>query len=635
MKVCSLISFLFCFSWASAQNWQYNISSVPDSLKKNADVIVHLDNSELKIDGPASAVLSNHRVYTVLNEDGKYALWFSESSSKYAVLDEVEIKVYDQNGKQLNKYKKKDMTTVGIGEGLIDDGFSTYLRISALSFPVTVDVKYEKKYKSSFFPDFYFIGAREGVLDATYSVTLPAAMTLRYKSQHTSITPSIVDNGSNKTYKWNVKNLSPIENEEGAVSAGNRYPHVSIVTDQFSYYGYEGNLSSWKSFGEWLNGLYTGLDELPEEKKLFLANLVKDAPTESEKIKRIYQYMQGNFRYVSIQLGIGGLRPFPANFTDQKKYGDCKGLSNYMKAALKAVGIRSHVAIINAQHNAEPVDPNFPANDFNHVILCVPAKDTIWLECTSSSAEFGKLGTFTENRNALLVTENGGVLVATPKSQSSANTLTTRTMVKIENDLSAITETVISPRGSYGQIMQDILKSNHDDQKKAIVYYFGYKQPDDFVLTGENNTQQLTLKMAIRKVPEFNSGDKYFFGQRINKIWVSRLPSSQNRKMDFYFRFPFEQYDTTILTLNPSLRTEAMPQEKEIKTDYGYYHSRTWFNEQENAIYTATTLILNRHKVLAKDYAAVKSFFDEVMQDDSQRIVMKRTETTVTEKKTF
>src|SRR4030095_3800912 len=137
-------------------------------------------------------------------------------------------------------------------------------------------------------------------------------------------------------------------------------------------------------------------------------NLVKDAPSESEKIKRIYEYMQNNFRYVSIQLGIGGYRPFSATFTDQKKYGDCKGLSNYMKAALKSVGIKSHIAIINAQYNAEPVDPDFPANNFNHAILCVPGKDTIWLECTSSSAEFGKLGTFTENRNALLVTENGG-----------------------------------------------------------------------------------------------------------------------------------------------------------------------------------------------------------------------------------
>src|SRR5213076_654770 len=122
-------------------------------------------------------------------------------------------------------------------------------------------------------------------------------------------------------------------------------------TDQFSFYGSQGNLSSWKSLGEWLNGLYNGQDELPEERKAFQANLVKDAPGDREKVRLIYKYMQENFRYVSIQLGIGGLKPFPATFTDQKKYGDCKGLSNYMKASLKAVGIKSYVAIINSQYN--------------------------------------------------------------------------------------------------------------------------------------------------------------------------------------------------------------------------------------------------------------------------------------------
>src|SRR6185503_18169122 len=204
--------------------------------------------------------------------------------------------------------------------------------------------------------------------------------------------------------------------EAGAVSGQNRYPHVSIVSDRFSHYGFEGDLSSWKSFGQWINTLYSGLDILPPDRQQFFTQLVKDASDNKEKIKRIYQYMQKNFRYVSIQLGIGGLKPFSAEFTDKKKYGDCKALSNYMKAALKSVGIPSHIAIINAEYNQEPVDPNFPANGFNHVILCVPGQnDSIWLECTSSTAAFGELGSFTENRNALLITDNGGVLVPTPK----------------------------------------------------------------------------------------------------------------------------------------------------------------------------------------------------------------------------
>ena len=132
-------------------------------------------------------------------------------------------------------------------------------------------------------------------------------------------------------------------------SGSDKYPHVKIVSDQiFALWPRRVTFSSWKSFGSWIKDLYQGLDVLPPDRQQFFKSLVENAGSETEKIKRIYTYLQQNFRYVSIQLGIGGLKPFSAEFTDKKKYGDCKALSNYMKAALKAVGIKSYVAIINA-----------------------------------------------------------------------------------------------------------------------------------------------------------------------------------------------------------------------------------------------------------------------------------------------
>ena len=68
------------------------------------------------------------------------------------------------------------------------------------------------------------------------------------------------------------------------------------------------------------------------------------------------------------------INPFPATFVDEKKYGDCKALSNYMRALLKAVDIPSYYALIRAGENEEPADFDFPHNNFNHAILCVPFK---------------------------------------------------------------------------------------------------------------------------------------------------------------------------------------------------------------------------------------------------------------------
>lgn len=615
-----------------------NLATVPDSLKNGASVIVHSETINLEVESLNDATLKVQKVFTVLNEEGKDALLFNEYSTKYLSLADAEIKVYDQSGKQVERHKKKEMTTLAVGEGLIEEGYMTYYKVQPSAYPVTVEFSYEQKLKSTLaIPSYRFISDGEAVVQSSYTAKMPAGIKLRYKANHCSLTPVITEGEKGTTYQWTVHNLPHMDDEEGSASYRSRFPFVSIASDQFSHYGFQGDLSSWKSFGVWIKGLYEGLDELPADRQQFFRQLVAGAPTEREKIRRIYQYLQENFRYVSIQLGIGGMRPFSAAFTDQKKYGDCKALSNVMKAALKAVGIRSCVAIINAGYNEEPVDAAFPSNNFNHVVLCVPGKDSIWLECTSATAEFNRLGTFTENRNALLITEEGGVLVSTPQSDALANTMTTHTTVTMEDDLSAISETVMDATGDLGEMMTALAKEARDAQKKALVFSFGYKQPDDFLLTGQKtgDQQQTIMKMSLRKLPDFSSGQKYFFTPRLQKIWVGKLPKTENRKLDFYFPFPFVKKDTTVLKLPAGFQPDVLPKEKELKTAQASYRSKTWYNEKENAFYTVTELTLKKHKVKASDFREVKAFFEEVAQDDTQKIVVKKSETAAVEKKAF
>jgi hypothetical protein len=635
----TVFTLILCLFLVAARSQVYNSASIPEELKKNADVVTLVDNTSIDVEDIDKATIKMHKVFTVLSEEGKGALSFSQYCNKYVVLDDADIKLYDKNGKQTAHYKKKDLGSTAIGEGLVEDGYVAFYRISTPTYPVTVEYNYTVKLKSILnLPGFQLQSAKEAVVQSNYSIKFPVAINIRYKPKLTSISPQVTDDGKYKMFSWTAKNLAAMEDEDGSASDDSKFPHIDIAADQFAYYGNKGDQSSWKNFGGWINSLYNGLDELPADRQQFFHDLVKDAPDEVEKARRIYDYLQQNFRYVSIQLGIGGLKPFSASFTDQKKYGDCKALSNYMKAALKAVGIKSYVAIINAEYDAEPVDPDFPCNQFNHVIVCVPQpKDSIWLECTSSKTAFGILGTFTENRNALLITEDGGVLVPTPRSKSSENILATRTTVLMDDDLSGESETVISSTGEYHELIVDALKDKRDDQKAFIVRRLGYKEPDDFVFekapgTNENQTR---IKMIVRKVPEFTAGDKYFLKPRLHKMISRSLPTATDRKLDFYFVFPFENRDTTVIKLPANYHAEVLPKENALSSDYSYYQSKSWYDEKENAIYTSTSIVLNRHKIAAKDYSTVKNFFDEVMKDDAQRIIVKKTGVATTEKKPF
>lgn len=606
----------------------YISDSVSSEVKKNAAVVKRFENIEFVVNKPDDATVEFHQVFTVLNEEGKSTLLFNEYTSKYISLDDVEIKLYDAKGKQISRYKKKDLHTQAVGEGLIEDGYVTFFESTTSTYPVTVEYKYKLQYTGTLnIPDYRISRHSEGVEQSQFTARIAESAGLRYRAKNIDLKPEITQEGKYAVYKWKVKNLPPYEYEDGAVSYEERYPSVKMALNRFSIYGYEGDMSSWKNFGAWISSLYKGLDELPQEKKTFFNNLVSSAKNDREKARIIYEYLQKNFRYVSIQLGIGGYKPFSAAFTEQKKYGDCKGLSNYMKAALNAVGVKSHLAIINAGYNDEPVIPEFPSNSFNHVILCIPQlKDSIWLECTSSTSDFAELGTFTENRYAMLITENGGVLVPTPSSNPNSNKLITKTIIEMADDGSGESRTEFRTSGYFRVLMDDVLKAKKDDQKETLVFGLYYKQPDEFEFNKVEKAgiHTTTLAMVVEKIPEFTAGSKVFLSPRLYKLWPRKLPKAENRRLDFYFRQPFIETDTTIYKLPDGFVVDVMPATKELTSEYSHYISKTWYDENQKALINTVTLELKKHKIPAAKYAEVKKFFDDVMMNENQRIVIKK-----------
>src|SRR6187402_1623911 len=606
----------------------YNLATIPDSIKKDAKVIVQSENKIFKIEDINDASLYVHKIYTVVNEDGKDELDFYVTTTKFISLSDAEIKVYDANGKQISKHKKKDMTTHAMGEGLVDDGYVTFYNISTSNYPVTIDLEYELKFKGTlFYPSFDILTPGTGVIQSSFTAKVPAGLDLRYKARNVKLAPAIKDEGKIRSYTWAVNNLAPFEYEESAVSYENRYPSILLAPNKFKMEDYEGDMTSWKSFGMWYASLKKGIDVLPEGKKIFFREMVSDAKNDKEKIKVIYEYLQKNFRYVSIQLGIGGFKPFPATFTESKKYGDCKGLSNFMQAALDGVGIKSYQALINRQSNGLPVDPDFPHNRFNHVILFVPLKeDSVWLECTSSSLDFGSLDISTENKNALLITENGGVLVSTPASNSHSNIFSAYSKVMLKEDGSGDMETIFHTAGEYREMIDDILKAKRDEQKQSLVMDLSFKQPDDFELSKKEGepTHTALLKMSIEKVPEFSAGSKLFLAPRLYKIWNRKLPKTDNRRLDFYFNFPFEKTDTTVYVLPAGYKVDALPPAKELKTEYTSYSTKCWYDETQKAVYSSVQIILNQHVIPAAKYAGIKKFFDDVLINDGQKIVIRK-----------
>ncbi|WP_430897120.1 MULTISPECIES: DUF3857 domain-containing protein [unclassified Paraflavitalea] len=629
-------SFLFILAILSgmALNAQvkplYAATYIPDSLKKEADVVVRDQQQELIIKNPGKGTLSVKRVVTILNAKGKDELIFRGFQDKFNKVGDIDIDMFDEWGNYVKRLKKKDLSKFPIGDGIsiANDDYIIIGELTTDKYPVTVEINYTLTYNGFLeYPDFDFQEYDASIQKSSFKIVTSKNNRVRYKNYRCNLTPLIQETGDNISYYWAVNNVLPLKSQPGSAKRDN--PRVLISPSLFEMDDYAGDMSSWKSFGKWQSSLIKQTNQLPPAQATFYRELVKSAGSDREKIKILYEYLQKNFRYVSIQLGIGGWKPFSAEFVDAKKYGDCKALSNFMQATLNAVNIKSHYAVINAGSDQMPVDPDFPQSAFNHVILCVPQpKDTIWLECTSRTQPFGVLGNFTENRNAFLITDDGGTMVSTPKSKAEQNTYSANSVITFNEDASGSVTTVMSMTGEYiSEYDHYLFEAGEQTRKQYLINVRGFKQPDEMKLEKKVGTHELLVvefQGEYEKIPDFSTGSKFFLSQRLNKFWVDNLPKVENRTNDYYMDFPLVQNDTTVIKIPKGFIVDNLPKNNSFEFSQGSFKALYAFDATKSEVSIINFIKVTGNKIPAAKYQEAYDFFNKVLKELQQKIVLKK-----------
>src|SRR5690606_12487089 len=199
-----------------------------------------------------------------------------------------------------------------------------------------------------------------------------------------------------------------------------------------------------------------------------MKELTKDAKNDVEKAQIVFEYMQNNTRYISVQVGLGGWKPFPAKDVDKLGYGDCKALTNYTKSLLESVGVKSYYTIIHASDYIRDIDENNISLQGNHVLLTLPTSNgNLFLECTSQKIPFGYLGSSTENRKAQVIKPEGAYFVDTHSTKEDKNVLKAKFIVDLTNLQKVKTKVNFENKGSFYNSIYH-LKSN---DKKEINRY--------------------------------------------------------------------------------------------------------------------------------------------------------------------
>ncbi|HTI57666.1 DUF3857 domain-containing protein [Mucilaginibacter sp.] len=633
-----LFAGLFFFSLAARSQDKdipkelYTAAGIPDSLKEDANSVVRYSWDELKITGPGKETRNHHSLITILNEKGDHeALLQYGYNKKYDNYSFIDVHVYDKNGKMIKKYRKGDMYdgAVSMESTLVNDERFLGLKHSVADYPETIEIEYgESKTSLIDLGQWNLQGDEQSIQNEYYAISINSDAGFRYFNRNTTLKPEKTSSGNIDTYTWRVSNLKAFKLEEEAMP-WRVMPAIKFSQTKFDFFGNPGDISSWDTYGKWQQVLNSDVCSLTAQRIAEIKKMTDTIKTDKEKAKFLYKYMQQNMRYVSIQLGIGGLKPFAATFVDEKKYGDCKALSNYMYALLKAVNINSYYAIVRAGENEEPASYSFPYDNFNHVILCIPFKnDTTWLECTSNKSEFGKLGPFTENRNALIITEDGGRLVNTPKSNAADNQFNSNVHIMLQPDGSAKVNIKLQSTGEYRLLYIGSAAIKLDEQKQFWLEQLQIKQPSAFDLESgkdTNSVKHIDLNLEFDKFCDVMTGDKQFYRPAAFKLWANTVPiPDKPRKTDFYWEWPRIKSCTTTIDLPAGYELETMPANANLKFTYGNYDVSYVYNKDKNQVISTAKFVLSNQVIPAAKYTEMQEYLDAVAKAQNKKLVIRK-----------
>ncbi len=620
------------FSLASIYYAQsYPVSEISENLKKNASVVIRNENTVVEINKIDEIVYINFSAVTVLNKD---AVSYSIPKIFYEkgdVISNIKVTVFDEKGAKLKSYSKSDFNDMAANS---QGTFYSNSRVMVLpytpsSFPYTVEFSYDQKDQNTIFiPDFTPFNAYNISLEkSSFKIINRSGINLRskiYESPYKYAAAEITDNGTDKIYTY--QNVPAIDNIELVPNPQKILPKVSFSLDQFNLVGKKGNITSWKDFGLWYyNNLLTPVSVSTPQIKSEIAALNLSGSTE-EKVKKIYQYMQSKTRYIFVALGIGGWQPMMPDEVQKKGYGDCKGLTNYMKTLLDEAGIPSYYAIINSNSSPVSFDVDFPKMGGNHAILVIPTeKGNIWLENTSQDIAYNHLNYSTTDRNVLAVKSTGIDIMETPSYTSQQSKEKQILNIKINPDKTISGEGTFSYTGNQYDFNLSYVSLSQKDKNEALKSKFSSLNFENIEMNNfVNNKDLASINFDLNfKASNYSKvmGDSFIF-RAVPISSTGYYHTDENRQLPFENRFSYEDDYEIIYQIPLNYIVEEMPQNGLLTSDFGTYLLS--FEKKEDKIIVKRHVNIKKGIYSKEKYNDYVSFRKKMMSADNSKILISK-----------
>lgn len=546
-------------------------------------------------------------------------------------------------------YEIKDKEAIDIsvidGMTLVDDVKYRVLTIPAADPGNIVGYEYEVEERPFFLQDIWFFQEHDPVRESHYSLQLPPGW--EFKAvwlNHPETKP--IQAGSN-SWQWAVTDVKGIQKEPAMPPVGGVAGHMIVTFFPPGGKAATG-FADWNDLGVWMNQLLVGRVQASPEVKQQVASLSAGKTTQLEKMQTIANFVQHDIRYVAIELGIGGWQPHPAPEVFTHRYGDCKDKATLMRAMLSEIGVESYHVVINNHRGV--VTRDTPAHNFgfNHAIVAVKLPDALndpsliavlkhpklgrllYFDPTDEITPFGQIAGELQDNFALLVTPNGGELLALPMQPPVMNSIerTAKLTLDPSGTLQGDVKEVRLGDRAWSERWALLNVNKDTDRIKPIESMLANSIPS-FRITHatvqnlQHSDQPFGFEYTfVADHYAKNAGGLLLVRPRVlgSKAY-GFLETKEPRHFPIEFDSPVHDHDVFEITIPTGYELDDMPPPVDADYSFGSYHSKTEVNG--GVIRYTRTFEVKELSVPVDRADELKKFYRTINGDERNTVVLK------------
>lgn len=439
-----------------------------------------------------------------------------------------------------------------------------------------------------------------------YILEAPADRELFFNKK---VSKKVSDDGKTATYRYAVKDVAAIKGEGGM-------PGWTEVADYLHVSTYE----TWDEVGRWYWNLIREQLVVDDKIRQAVADTLKALPetaTDRDKARALYAHVVRSTRYVGLEFGIHGYKPYRTTEVYERRFGDCKDKASLLKVMLGEAGIDSHLVLIRTRDQGRLEERPASLSSFNHAIVYVPSLN-LYLDGTAEWSGPDELPNGDQAATLLIVKDGKGAdfVRTSPVSAPGDNREENRQVVELQKTGDARLEATMRVLGADASSVRYAFQSEEEREermRKVWGQVFPGAEVKEVGAPGIGDILRPAELRSVVEVPAFGRKDGSGYRFRVlgrHSSLVDGLAPKPTRMHDLVLPTPSVEVHDIEYRLPRGMKFAEMPDPKSIDSPVGRFSLRV--DPTPGGARVRTELEIRTHRFKPDQYPEFREFLRQV-----------------------